>query len=164
VDRFSASASEIVAACLQDHERAVICGERTWGKGTVQNLIEMEGRRSALRITTATYWRPSEKNIHKTEKNTDADDWGVTPNPGLEVSLTNDELAKVIRDRRNRDFAIDSKLAKPAINPSPANDTPPVPTVEENPTENKSVSDTPFDDPQLRRAIEYLTEKMGKSS
>jgi carboxyl-terminal processing protease len=46
VDKFSASASEIVAACLQDHQRAVVAGQRSWGKGTVQNIIKLEGGRA----------------------------------------------------------------------------------------------------------------------
>ena len=45
VNRYSASASEIVAACLQDHQRAVIVGQRTWGKGTVQHVIPIESGR-----------------------------------------------------------------------------------------------------------------------
>ncbi len=53
VNRYSASASEIVSACLQDHQRAVIMGERSWGKGSVQNIIELEHGKSALKLTTA---------------------------------------------------------------------------------------------------------------
>jgi carboxyl-terminal processing protease len=82
VNKYSASASEIVAAALQDHQRAVIVGERTYGKGSVQNIIEMhEGNdRSALKLTTASYWRPSGKNIHRFPDSKDSDDWGVRPN------------------------------------------------------------------------------------
>jgi carboxyl-terminal processing protease len=82
VNKYSASASEIVAAALQDHQRAVIIGERTYGKGSVQNIIEMhEGSdKSALKLTTASYWRPSGKNIHRFPDSKDTDDWGVRPN------------------------------------------------------------------------------------
>ncbi|HTU91885.1 MAG TPA: S41 family peptidase [Gemmataceae bacterium] len=82
VNKYSASASEIVSAALQDHQRAVVIGERTYGKGSVQNIIEMhEGSdRSALKLTTASYWRPSGKNIHRFPDSKDSDDWGVQPN------------------------------------------------------------------------------------
>jgi carboxyl-terminal processing protease len=82
VNKYSASASEIVAAALQDHNRAIIVGERTYGKGSVQNIIEMHegGERSALKLTTASYWRPSGKNIHRFPDSKDSDDWGVRPN------------------------------------------------------------------------------------
>ena len=82
VNKYSASASEIVSAALQDHKRAVIIGERSYGKGSVQNIIEMHqgSDRSALKLTTASYWRPSGKNIHRFPDSKDSDDWGVRPN------------------------------------------------------------------------------------
>src|SRR5207249_4449592 len=55
----SASASEIVSACLQDHGRAIIVGERSYGKGSVQNITPFEG--GELKVTIATYWRPNNK-------------------------------------------------------------------------------------------------------
>jgi carboxyl-terminal processing protease len=79
VNKYSASASEILSAALQDHGRAVVIGERTYGKGSVQNIIEMHGN-SALKLTTASYWRPSGKNIHRFPDSKDTDDWGVRPN------------------------------------------------------------------------------------
>jgi len=80
INKYSASASEIVAAALQDHGRAVIVGERSYGKGSVQNIIKMEGGKSALKLTTASYWRPNGKNIHRFFDSKDTDDWGVRPN------------------------------------------------------------------------------------
>jgi carboxyl-terminal processing protease len=103
VDRNSASASEIVAACLQDYQRAVVIGERSYGKGTVQRLMKIESGRSLLKLTSATYWRPSGKNIHKMPEDTDADEWGVTPNSGFEVKLDKEgyELWRNYRLRRD---------------------------------------------------------------
>ena len=93
VNRYSASASEIVSACLQDHKRAVIIGERTWGKGSVQNVIDLEGGASALKLTTASYHRPSGKNIHRFPKAKDTDDWGVMPNDDFKVEFNTSNSA-----------------------------------------------------------------------
>lgn len=103
IDKFSASASEIVAACLQDNHRALVVGQRSWGKGTVQNVISLEGGRSAMRLTIGSYWRPSGKDIHKRKDAKDTDDWGVRPDPGQEVHLTNQEYETVVLARRRRD-------------------------------------------------------------
>jgi carboxyl-terminal processing protease len=64
VDVGSASASEIVAGALQDHHRALIMGERSFGKGSVQTLIPIDDN-SALRLTTARYYTPSGRSVQE---------------------------------------------------------------------------------------------------
>jgi carboxyl-terminal processing protease len=91
INHFSASASEIVAACLQDHHRATIVGERSWGKGSVQNVIELENGASALKLTTQSYHRPSGKNIHRFPGAKESDDWGVMPDAGYKVQFSQQE-------------------------------------------------------------------------
>jgi len=64
----SASASEIVAGSLQDHGRALVLGQETFGKGSVQTIIPLEdtdGRQSGLRLTTALYYLPSGRSIQE---------------------------------------------------------------------------------------------------
>ncbi|MEQ1905814.1 MAG: S41 family peptidase [Pirellulaceae bacterium] len=106
IDHHSASASEILAACLQDHQRAVVVGERSFGKGTVQNLILLENRRSALKLTTASYWRPSGKNIDRPSSlQNKSSEWGVLPNPGHKIPVNEIEIANLYRLRHLRDLA-----------------------------------------------------------
>jgi len=104
VNRYSASASEILSACLQDHDRAVIIGERSFGKGSVQNIINLEGGRSALKLTTAAYQRPSGKNIHRFPDAKEEDDWGVSPNEGNRIRFSDEELSGYHSFRRERDI------------------------------------------------------------
>jgi carboxyl-terminal processing protease len=86
VDEASASAAEIVAGALQDHDRALLVGEPTFGKGSVQSVINLPGSRAALKLTTAKYYTPSGRSIHKDafEPHADApagdeDEVSVTP-------------------------------------------------------------------------------------
>jgi carboxyl-terminal processing protease len=65
VDAGSASAAEIVAAALQDHRRAIVLGERTFGKGSVQTLLPLGRGETALRLTTARYYTPSGRSVQE---------------------------------------------------------------------------------------------------
>ena len=64
IDAGSASASEIVAGALQDHRRAIVMGERSFGKGSVQSLLPL-GRDAALKLTTARYYTPSGHSVQE---------------------------------------------------------------------------------------------------
>ncbi|MFN5291542.1 MAG: S41 family peptidase [Planctomycetia bacterium] len=119
INRNSASASEILAAALQDHHRAVVIGERSFGKGSVQNIIDLENKSSALKLTTASYWRPSGKNIHRFPDSKETDEWGVKPDAGYEVALKDEERLEFLMDRSERDIIRDKKTteAKPGKKP-----------------------------------------------
>lgn len=67
INRGTASASEIVAGALRDHQRAVLVGETTFGKGSVQSIIRLKqsNGKSAVRLTTARYYTPSGREIHE---------------------------------------------------------------------------------------------------
>jgi carboxyl-terminal processing protease len=137
VNNYSASASEIVAACLQDHELAVVVGQRSWGKGSVQNLIYFDEGQGALKLTTAGYLRPSGKNIHRAPGQSEADEWGVKPNEGFEVILSAPELKQLREYRKEHDIA-------------------------RRPDEVAEVEGLPnFVDAQLQRALAYFDEKLG---
>src|SRR5207244_11316525 len=76
VNDHSASASEIVAGSLMDNHRALVIGQRTYGKGSVQELIPLDGKAGESKLTVAYYYLPSGRLVHKKK---DAKDWGVEP-------------------------------------------------------------------------------------
>jgi carboxyl-terminal processing protease len=70
VDEGSASASEIVAGALQDLDRALLIGRTTFGKGLVQTVFPLRGTEAALKLTTARYYTPSGRSIHRASHDT----------------------------------------------------------------------------------------------
>ena len=90
----SASASEIVAGALKDHKRAIVIGENSYGKGSVQSIIPLKNR-GAIRLTVAKYYLPSGKSISEI---------GITPD--IEVN-EKDEDFKINSETDNQlNFAI----------------------------------------------------------
>jgi carboxyl-terminal processing protease len=153
IDRDSASASEIVAAALMDHERATIIGERSFGKGTVQHVLHLpprgddQEREPILKLTVAYYFRPNGHNIHRRKNATENDEWGVTPLEQHQHQLTDDESERLGSWQQQRERR-GLKLPDPAAE-----------NVKE-PEAPASLLSDPAPDPHLRRALEYLRTKM----
>ena len=101
VDGLTASAAEIVAACLQDAGRATIVGSRSFGKGTVQSILPLSDGRGLIKITTSEYLRPSRANIHRRPDDGEGATWGVSPDAGCEIVPTA-EAAERVREWRHR--------------------------------------------------------------
>jgi len=142
VDQNSASAAEIVAACLQDHGRAIVVGQRSYGKGTVQQLLPLESGKSLLKLTWASFWRPSGANIHHAVGAPENAKWGVSPDPGYESKLSPEEYKtyEAYRERRDGFGSLDEKdIVDPAVAAKLAG----------------------FKDKPLQLAIEYLQRKLG---
>jgi len=134
VNGFSASGSEIVSACLQDHRRALIVGERSYGKGSVQNIQPFE--KGEIKLTTASFWRPSGKNLNKSSTGgKDEDEWGVMPDKL--VKLTPKEREDLAEAQRN------SEVIQRADKPAKKKD---------------------FKDRQLEEALEYLRGQIKMAS
>jgi|CXWL01.1.fsa_nt_gi carboxyl-terminal processing protease len=101
----SASSSEIVAGALQARGRATVVGERSFGKGSVQHLIQLIGQKAAIKLTVAYYRLPDGRIIHRTENGrgiAESGDWGVRPD--VEVVLTPEENHAIQEARRLLDL------------------------------------------------------------
>jgi carboxyl-terminal processing protease len=165
VNRYSASASEIVSASLQDHKRAIVIGERTWGKGSVQNVIELEDGKSALKLTTASYRRPSGQNIHRFPDSKESDEWGVMPDPGYEIKLGDEELGHLIANRRERDILLvnHSDATKPDASKPADSDEEATKSDDAKKPEAADQKQPEAVDRQLQRAVDYLSNELAKA-
>jgi len=90
----SVGGAELIAAALQDHQRAVVVGQRTRGKGSVQELLEVSDG-LALKLTKGAFVRPSGKGLHRRAGAGPADEWGVVPDEDCRVSP---QLSKRLRE------------------------------------------------------------------
>jgi carboxyl-terminal processing protease len=141
----SASASEIVAGALQDHKRAVILGNKTFGKGSVQTILPLDDS-SALRLTTARYYTPKGRSIQAL---------GIVPdividNPSAQEaradekrrpSLREENIPGHLQNQQNRQNQQNQQNQEIQQKPVPA---------------QPSTDDLTQNDPQLRRALELL--------
>jgi len=98
----SASAAEIVSGALQDHKRAVLVGEKTFGKGSVQSMLPLEDG-AAIKLTTAKYYTPSERVIH-----------GNGIEPDVKVVMNPEDLFKIRLKQAQKGGEVDDDLPVPA--------------------------------------------------
>ncbi len=112
VNESSASASEIVAGALKDNNRAIIVGTRSFGKGSVQQVKQLEAGLGAIKITNALYYLPSGRNIHRKD---DSKLWGVDPSDGYYVPMNSEAVVEMLKKRR--DAALKAEKPAGAITP-----------------------------------------------
>ncbi len=130
----TASGAEIVAGALRDHERAIVIGKRTYGKGSVQEVIELGSGNSAIKLTTAYYYLPNGELIHRTAAARQTGKWGVEPN--ITVELSNEETQQIFESRMAAD-RVNGPTSRPGAGPA-----------------------RPLLDRQLAKALEVLREKL----
>ena len=123
INGYSASASEILSACLQDHGRAVVIGERSYGKGSVQRVRPYAATEGRLKYTDARYYPPSGRNIDKVAMEQDPelkkkDEWGVKPDNGFEIKLSREERAEWLEYVRDLSVIPPAGKKAPAVDPS----------------------------------------------
>lgn len=119
VNEHSASAAEIVAGSLMDNGRALVLGTRTYGKGSVQEVIPLGDKEGELKLTVAYWYLPSGRLVHKKK---DATDWGVEPQINVPADAT---VQKWIYQRQSDLDIIGRPLPKAASRPATAPATAP---------------------------------------
>jgi carboxyl-terminal processing protease len=127
--------AELIAAALQDDNRAAIAGQRTFGKASVQKSFDIADIR--LKLTSDEFIRRNGKSLHRRPDSGPRDEWGIRPDPGLESRLS-PELMRQLRQQWEQ------QTLRPG-------------------TDNKVLPlDDPSTDPQRQLALQYLQERMKK--
>ena len=156
INEHSASASEVLAGCLQDRCRATIVGNRSFGKGSVQNVIPLDGGMAAMRMTTAYYYPPSGRLIHREKSAKPEDVWGVSPDEGCEVKLSDEAFITALERMRKRADPMENGLGRPreasVLNAEAST----------NVGDQENLDPTLKDDPQLEKAVKVLQKKLSK--
>ncbi len=118
----------------------------------MQNVIELEDGKSALKLTTASYMRPSGANIHRFKENKDSDPWGVMPDAGFEIKFTDEDHGRYFEQRRLRDRLLGKHyIVEEAMKTNP-----------ELKTANQPKDD--FKDKQLEKSLEYLRKQIAEKT
>lgn len=151
VNGSSASASEIVAGALQTAGRAHVLGTRSYGKGSVQEVSELKYGGGTLKYTIALYELANGRTIHRTE---DAEDWGVDPDPGMVVPMSDAAYLRMLQARRDLEVISMSDAERDAADPK---DRPPV--CVDGAWVRESIGDL-----QLAAAIDSLRERINAGS
>jgi carboxyl-terminal processing protease len=125
VNQYSASASEIFSGAMKDLHRGYIIGHRSFGKGSVQNLMGIGSEQlpdgtpdAEMKLTMAYYYLPNGENLHRRDG---AKDWGVDPD--VTVDLTPEQLSDLLKQRRDSDVIHAASATAPATTQAANSDT-----------------------------------------
>jgi len=113
VNEHSASAAEIVAGSLKDNNRALVVGTRSFGKGSVQEVIPLEKDEGEVKLTVAYYYLPSGRLVHRKKG---ATDWGVEPQ--ISVPMSEKVEAEVYQQQGESELFHKPKSSKPTSRPT----------------------------------------------
>jgi carboxyl-terminal processing protease len=145
VNEHAASASEIVAGSLMDNKRALVLGTRTYGKGSVQEVIPLDSKSGELKLTVAYYYLPSGRLVHRKK---DATDWGVEPQ--IDVPMDEATQRKVMLERfesENFKRPVPKTTTRPSTQPGAA---------QAQSSTQPATQPAQMTDVQLQRAVDTL--------
>jgi len=122
-------------------------------------VIELEDGKSLLKLTTASYQRPNGHNIHRFPDSKETDEWGVSPNKGFEVRMTDGEMVQWMAERRVHDILLGKKAGdKTAAIAGDPNARHP----EAHPLP-RDVADSKRSDRQMQKALDYLSTELARA-